>query len=72
VLGLVVLSVLSLNDDNWVRANAATSFTFAAAGDFGQNANTNASLIRLAASGASLFLALGDFSYRNGSPTGVE
>ena len=67
VLGLVVLSVLSLNDDNWVRANAATSFTFAAAGDFGQNANTNASLIRLAASGASLFLALGDFSYRNGS-----
>lgn len=67
VLGLVVLSVLSLNGDNWVRANAATSFTFAAAGDFGQNANTNASLIRLAASGASLFLALGDFSYRNGS-----
>ena len=65
--GLVVLSVLSLNGDNWVRANAATSFTFAAAGDFGQNANTNASLIRLAASGASLFLALGDFSYRNGS-----
>jgi hypothetical protein len=62
VLALLVLSLLSLNSDNWVRANVATSFTFAAAGDFGQDANTNARLVRLAASGASLFLALGDFS----------
>jgi predicted MPP superfamily phosphohydrolase len=68
VLGLLVLSLTALDYHNWFKGNATASFTFAAAGDFGQNANTNASLSRLASSGASLFLALGDLSYTTASP----
>jgi hypothetical protein len=68
VLGLLVLSLTALDSPTWFKVDAAASFTFAAAGDFGQNANTNASLNRLASSGASFFLALGDLSYTIASP----
>lgn len=43
--------------------DAPTSFTFAAAGDHGANARTDASLAALDASGASFYLALGDLDY---------
>jgi hypothetical protein len=44
-------------------AAAVTSFSFAASGDLGGNANTTNSLNALATSGADFFLALGDMSY---------
>ncbi len=40
-----------------------TSFVFAAGGDHGANANTDASLAQLDASGADFYLALGDLDY---------
>src|SRR5712692_8250001 len=48
---------------------AATSFSFAAAGDLGHNINTNSSLLTLSqlqlnpASATNFFLAIGDLSY---------
>lgn len=47
------------------RTGAATSgsFVFAAAGDLGANATTDASLAKLDASSAQFFLALGDLDY---------
>lgn len=47
---------------------APTSFTFAAAGDLGKTARTDASLASLDASDAEFFLALGDFDYDALSP----
>src|SRR5690242_6313166 len=47
------------------KAQASTSFTFTADGDYGQTTNTTNVLNYIAASGASFNLGLGDYSYIN-------
>lgn len=51
-----------------VRAKAATTFSFAVAGDLGANSNTSGVLNAVAASGPQLFWPIGDFSYSQVSP----
>src|SRR5438128_12114857 len=52
-----------------VRADVApTSFTFGAAGDFGANSYTSATLSTLAGSGTDLFFGVGDLSYSEVTP----
>jgi calcineurin-like phosphoesterase family protein len=50
------------------RARAATTVTFAAAGDLGANKNTSAVLNAVAASGSQMFFPMGDLSYSQVTP----
>ena len=45
------------------RAKAATTFSFAVAGDLGANGNTSAVLNAVGASGSQMFWPIGDLSY---------
>jgi Calcineurin-like phosphoesterase len=51
-----------------VRAKAASTFSFAVAGDLGANGNTSAVLNAVAASGSQLFWPIGDLSYSQVTP----
>lgn len=50
------------------HVKAATTFSFAVAGDLGANGNTSAVLNAIAASGSQLFWPLGDLSYSQVTP----
>lgn len=50
------------------RAKAATTFSFAVAGDLGANGNTSAVLNAVASSGSQLFWPIGDLSYSQVTP----
>lgn len=66
--GLVVLFLALAAVSNASPAVLPTTFTFTAAGDFGDNANTDTVLNGIAASGAQFHLTLGDLSYGAVSP----
>jgi hypothetical protein len=50
------------------RAKAATTFSFAVAGDLGANSHTTAVLNAVASSGSQLFFPMGDLSYSQVTP----
>lgn len=61
LLGLLVVIPNRMNRQSTVRA--ASSFTFTAAGDYGQTKNTTAVLQSIGGAGGSFHLALGDLNY---------
>src|SRR5262249_6584261 len=66
-VGLLAISLIAFSASPFGSVRASNSFTFGAAGDFGQNANTNASLSRLASVHPDRFIATGDLSYTTAS-----
>jgi calcineurin-like phosphoesterase family protein len=63
LVAILLFSFLLTTIANPVSSAAGSPFKFAAAGDHGQDVNTNSSLALLASSGANFYLALGDLSY---------
>ena len=71
LLGLLVLAsslFAVVHSNKGTSAQAATSFSFTAAGDYAQTAHTTANLQYIGSSGANFALALGDLNY---NPTNV-
>jgi hypothetical protein len=65
-LACVAAAVAALGPGN--HARAATTFSFAVAGDLGANGNTSGVLNAVAASGSQIFFPLGDLSYSQVTP----
>jgi hypothetical protein len=71
ILGAIVLAcpaVIAAALWPHARAGAATTFSFAVAGDLGANSNTSGVLNAVAASGSQMFFPLGDLSYSQVTP----
>ncbi len=63
IVAILLLSFLATPLTGTIASASGSSFMFGAAGDHGQDVNTNSSLALLASSGANFYLALGDLSY---------
>jgi calcineurin-like phosphoesterase family protein len=63
IVAILLASFLATPLTGSTASATGSSFMFAAAGDHGQDVNTNSSLALLVSSGANFYLALGDLSY---------
>ena len=64
----MAVAIISLPSIPQAFSQAPASFVFGAAGDFGANSKTAASLTALAGAGTNFFVALGDLSYDEVTP----
>ena len=64
----MAVAMVSLPLSSQALSQAPASFVFGAAGDFGANSATAASLNALAGAGTNFFVALGDLSYDEVTP----
>ena len=64
----MAIAIISLPSIPRAFSQAPASFVFGAAGDFGANSKTAASLNALAGAGTNFFVALGDLSYDEVTP----